>query len=293
MNKILLLLIAITILTCNSIGQQGITTKIAKDIAAVPAVPAVPAIPASMGFAAVPEVPAVPAVPAIQHKILTLYGIGNLNTETLNKLNSSGKIAVSIIPKFNKDNNRYWEVYLSFNKNATNSDSILASTILFPEVGNHSFLATVRRVYPIKKSPNHFLSPFFEFSQKNIKVDTSSAQGKNTSGYFSTLTYTFGYSYIFSASVNNTQFGFSFIPYLSGMNIPDEDNADYRKIFNSPDLPSNIWSFGFKTVFQIKGFQIFADMRHVLGSETRIPVRELRGFNSNIGVTFNADIFEL
>ncbi|HEV7780226.1 MAG TPA: hypothetical protein VGO58_03120 [Chitinophagaceae bacterium] len=281
MKKLLLLSIIITMLSLAGMTQQGMTTKIARDI------PAVAAVKAAMGVA---EVPATPAIP---HKVLSLYGIGNLNTETLNKLNSSGKIAVSIIPWFNSKNSRYWEVYLSFNKNATNNDSILASTLLFPEVGNHSFLATVRRIYPIKGQSEHFLSPFFEFSQKNIKVDTSSVQGKTTSGHFSTLTYTLGYSYIFSHVAGETQFGFSFTPYISALNIPDEDNADYRKIFNSLTLPSEIWSFGFKTVFQIKGFQIFADMRHVLGSEKKISIREMRGFNSNVGVTFNADIFEL
>jgi hypothetical protein len=275
------MLITVTIFALQAKTQQGITVEIERDVDAVPAVVA------TLG------VTPVAAKPKSEHKTLKLYGIGNVNTETLNKLNSSGKIALSIIPVYNAVNHRFWEVYLSFNKNASNNDSILASTILFPEVGNHSFLATLRRVYPIKESTEHYLAPFFEFSQKNIKVDTSSAQGKNTSGYFSTLTYTFGYSYIFNKTINNTSFGFSFIPYLSILNIPDEDNDDYRKIFNTPELPSSIKSVGFKTVFQVKGFQIFADMRHVLGSEKKIPIRELRGFNSNIGVCFNADIFEL
>lgn len=231
-------------------------------------------------------------------KTLKLYGIGSLNSETLNKINSSGKIAVSIVPHYNETKRRFFEVYLSFNKNATNSDSILASTVLFPEVGNHSFLATVRRVYAVKGQNNrledegHYLAPFFEFSQKNIKVDTSSAQGKNTSGYFSTLTYTFGYSYIFNRKIEKTEIGFSISPYISALNIPDEDNDDFRKIFNNTKLPSTLYSFGIKTVFQIKGFQIFADMRHLWGSDVKVP-RDLRGFNSNIGVTFNADIFEL
>jgi len=230
-------------------------------------------------------------------KTIRLYGIGNLNTETLNKINSSGKIAVSIVPHYNLPKKRFFEVYLSFNKNATNSDSILASTLLFPEVGNHSFLATVRRVYALRGKDNrladegHFLAPFFEFSQKNIKVDTSN-QGKGTSGFFSTLTYTFGYSYIFNKVIENTPVGFSVSPYLSALNIPDEDNDDFRKVLNNSRLPSTLLSFGIKTVFQIKGFQIFADMRHLWGSDAKVP-RDLRGFNSNIGVTFNADIFEL
>lgn len=226
-------------------------------------------------------------------KQFTFYGIGNLNTETLNKINSSGKIAVSIIPQFSKKYNRFWEVYLSFNKNASNNDSILAGTVLFPEVGNHSFLATIRRPYSITKNETeHFLSPFFEFSQKNIKVDTSSSQGKSTSGYFSTLSYTFGYSYIFNKIIGDVKLGFSFSPYISVLNIPDEDNEDYRKIFKQSNLPSELWSFGFKTVFQVRGFQIFADMRHLKGPKSSVP-RELRGFNSNIGVSFTADIFEL
>jgi hypothetical protein len=231
-------------------------------------------------------------------KTLKLYGIGNLNSETLNKINSSGKIAVSIVPHYNVEKQRFFEVYLSFNKNATNSNSILASTVLFPEVGNHSFLATIRRVYAIKGKNNrlinegHYFAPFLEFSQKNIKVDTSSKQGKSTSGFFSTLTYTFGYSYIFNRVIEKTSVAFSVSPYISALNIPDEDNDDYRKIFDNPKLPSTLLSFGIKTVFQIKEFQIFADMRHLWGSDTKVP-RDLRGFNSNIGVTFNADIFEL
>lgn len=231
-------------------------------------------------------------------KTLRLYGIGNLNSETLNKLNSSGKIAVSIVPHFNIEKQRFFELYLSFNKNASNNDSILASTVLFPEVGNHSFLATVRRVYALKgknnrlKNEGHYLAPFFEFSQKNIKVDTSTKQGKNTSGFFSVLSYTFGYSYIFNRTIDKTSLGFSISPYLCAVNIPDEDNDDYRKIFNSPSLPSTLYSFGIKTVFQIKGFQIFADMKHTWGSDKKLP-RDLRGFNSNVGVVFNADIFEL
>src|SRR5687767_6245649 len=280
MKKILLFSI-IAILTFKGTGQQAFTTLVSRDI------PAIPAVLPAVGIAVAP------AVPAIRHKVLKLYGIGNLNVETLNKLNSSGKIALSIIPFYNTISHRYWEVFLSFNKNATNNDSIIASTILFPEVGNHSFLATLRRVYPIINNSNHYLSPFLEFSQKNIKVDTSSSQGKNVSGYFSTLSYTLGCSYIFNETVNNAQFGLSFSPYISLMNIPDEENSDYRKIFTSPDLPSELLSFGVKIVFQIRGFQIFADMRHLLGTESKIPVRELRGFNSNIGVTFNADIFEL
>lgn len=237
----------------------------------------------------------VPAAPAIAppSKVLRVYGIGNLNTETLNKVNSSGKIAVSVIPHSSDHKYRYWEVFLSFNKNATNNDSILASTLIFPEVGNHSFLATLKRVYAIgKDGQGHYLAPFLEFSQKNIKVDTNSSQGKNTRGYFSTLTYTFGYSYVFTKEINNAEIGFSFIPYLSVVNIPDEDNEDYRILFKSPDLPSSLWSFGFKTTFQIRGFQIFADMRHLWGSDKKVP-RELRGFNSNVGVTFNAEIFDL
>lgn len=230
-------------------------------------------------------------------KTLKLYGIGNLNSETLNKINSSGKIAVSIVPHYNEIKRRFFEVYLSFNKNASNSDSILASTVLFPEVGNHSFLATIKRVYALKgkggrlEDEGHYLAPFIEFSQKNIKVDTNTTQGKNTSGYFSVLMYTFGYSYIFNRTIENTEIGFSLSPYFSVMNIPDEDNDDFRKIFNNQRLPSSLLSFGIKTVFQIKGFQIFADMRHTWGKETRVP-RDLRGFNSNIGVTFNADIMD-
>jgi hypothetical protein len=77
------------------------------------------------------------------------------------------------------------------------------------------------------------------------------------------------------------------------LNIPDEDKPDYREIFNSSKLTDNIFSAGAKITFQINEFQIYGDFRHAFGSSEKIPVKGLKGFSSNIGVVFNAEIFTL
>jgi hypothetical protein len=218
-----------------------------------------------------------------------VFGAGNLNKEQLEKFNASGKFSCYI---------------KSFNKNATNNDSLLASTLIFPEVGNNSFLGTVEYACRINKidADDGFIEnsivPFFEFSNKNIKAsrDTGTSKQK-VSYYFSTLNYTAGVKYVFhynkSKDADSHDVYFSIAGYFSYLNIPNQDTADYRILLKSKTISDNLSAVGLKVGVQYNNFSIFADFRHVLGSEVRIPVRELRGFNSNIGVVFNADIFGL
>ncbi len=240
---------------------------------------------------------------AAQKKVFGVFGAGNLNKEQLEKFNASGKFSYYIKPMMQE--RRELTFYLSFNKNATNNDSLLASTLIFPEVGNNSFLGTVEFAYrlsPKKKSgvddpvKEHYVVPFFEFSNKNIKASKDTGNSKQqASYYFSTLNYTVGCKYLFhyGKTVENDSHDiyFSMAGYLSYLNIPNQDTADYRILLKSKTIKDNLWAVGIKVGVQYNNFSIFADFRHVLGSEARIPVRELRGFNSNIGVIFNADIF--
>lgn len=240
-----------------------------------------------------------------QHnKILGLYGIGNLNEEAFNGINSSGKLSMYVKPFIREK----WSVTttLSFNKNATNNDTLLASTIIFPEIGDHSFLGSIdylHRIAPppsIDDSTSSFWGIFAEFSQKKIKKDfTDNVTEKTTDKHFSTLNYTLGGRYIFGFQRKDFDCALSASVYLSWFNIPDEDTSDYRAIalqnfksVSSKPLTDNFFSGGVKIAFQINSFQIFADFRHVFRKED-ISARELRGFHSNIGVVFNAKIFEL
>ncbi len=231
-----------------------------------------------------------------------VFGAGNLNKEQLEKFNASGKFSCYIKPLIQEK--RELTFYLSFNKNATNNDSLLASTLIFPEVGDNSFLGTVEYACRINKidTDDGFIEnsivPFFEFSNKNIKASRDTGASKQqVSYYFSTLNYTAGFKYVFhynkSKDADNHDVYFSMAGYLSYMNIPNQDTADYRILLRSKTISDNLWTVGLKVGVQYNNFSIFADFRHVLGSEARIPVRELRGFNSNIGVVFNADIFGL
>lgn len=60
---------------------------------------------------------------------------------------------------------------------------------------------------------------------------------------------------------------------------------------NSP-LIDNVKLAGVKVAFQYNYFQIFANFRDVHGNDSELPVKGFGGFRPNIGVVFNAQIFE-
>ncbi len=242
-----------------------------------------------------------PATNKSKSTLLGIYGVGNLNTEAFNAINSSGKLSLFVKPlSLVKDD---ITVYLSFNKNATNNDTLLASTLIFPEVGNHSFLGTLDYSHLYSgtnnDSTNHALGAFAEFSYKKIKKEIEDDKSQKLEKRFSTLNYTIGLKYSFRFTRLGYYGSLSFSPYISWFNIPDEDSADFRAVasknfkpINNHLLTDHFKSFGLKTTFQINDFAIFADFRQVVRKDD-LSVRELRGFNANIGVVFNAKIFEL
>jgi hypothetical protein len=122
------------------------------------------------------------AAGATYRPFLKLYGIGNLNAEALSSVNSSGKLQVSVA--FMQTDSKDLTAYLSFNKNATNKDTLLPSTVLFPEIGNHSFLGTLEYKKRIGSETSivdpetsqtvyksHWLGLFGEFSHKKLKLN--------------------------------------------------------------------------------------------------------------------------
>jgi hypothetical protein len=235
--------------------------------------------------------------------IFGIQGIGNINQEALESFNASGKISFYARPV--QWRNNAITILASYNKNASNNDSVLFQKLIFPEIGNNSFLGTVEISKFWKyETAVHALSPFFEFSYKDIKSDSSV---ENQRLYFTSLTYTTGLKYVYGFKKPNpddaqkfTSISFYAIPYFSILNIPNEDTADYRALLkrnvkayqpNKP-LSDNIYTAGFKIGFQINGLQVFADFRNVLNKEESLPIRELRGFNANIGIIFSADAIE-
>lgn len=226
----------------------------------------------------------------VDFKTLTtfgLYGIGNINTEVFNNLNASGKISGYIRPY--KATNGFLTINFAFNKNATNSDTLLSSTFLFPDIGNNAFLGTAQYSMLLGSGNGavHLFTPFYEFSTKGIKREKDTTELN-----FTTINHVIGGRYSFVYSKDRDDVVFSLAAFLAFNNIADQDNEDFRQIFESDVLPSSINSLGFKVTFQYNNFQVFADLRHVLGDEEKIPVRSLRGFNSNVGIVFNAEIFE-
>lgn len=225
-----------------------------------------------------------------------IYGIGNLNTpEDFQALNASGKLSGFVRPVI--AGRSFLTTYFSYNRNATNSDSLLSSTFLFPDVGTSSFATTVEYAFlltkpiPSRKDDDrinfHFGAPFLEFATKNIK-----GQGEKDNLSFSTLNYALGFKYQFNSHKEKDDASFSVAPYLAWINVADQDNEDYWALFNDENkqLRSTVRSWGVKVAFQYNNFQIFADLKSVRKSD--VSIREIQGFNSNIGIVFNAEIFE-
>ncbi len=235
--------------------------------------------------------------------VFGIAGIGNINQESLNALNASGKISLYARPV--QFRNNAVTIYASYNKNASNNDSVIYEKLIFPEIGSSSFNGTVQfdKFWRRDDVTGHVLSPFFEFSYKKI---TSDSTVDNQKLRFSALTYTAGVKYTFGYSKLNlndsTRINLSFfaIPYLSFLNIPDEDTEDYKALVirntkpgtDNSTLTDEIWTGGVKIGFQINSLQVFADFRCVLNRREKVPIRELQGFHANIGIVFNAEVFE-
>jgi hypothetical protein len=217
-----------------------------------------------------------------------IYGIGNVSDEALKNLNAGGKIAVSFTaPK------KGWAAplnyFASFNKNASNTDSLLSTVLVFPEVGSHSFSFTSFWMEP--GSQNGF---FLEFVTKKIKNEVDTTNFKSVEYVFNTLHYTAGYSRGFNkvSVINNKEYslGCYISGFLSYVNIPDEDHESFEKIARLSARNNSFLAAGAKVAFEINGFQFFADIRNVFGSKEKLPLKDLKGFNSNIGVSFNTEV---
>ncbi len=220
-----------------------------------------------------------------------LYGIGNISDEALKSLNAGGKVAVSFTAP------KKWGVFpliylASFNKNASNNDSLLSTVLVFPEVGNHSFSFTSFWMKPGTQN-----GMFLEFVTKKIKKDVDTADFKSVEYAFNTLHYTLGYSRGFSKSFDmesskKYELGCYFSVFASYVNIPNEDHENFEKIANWTSPENSFFALGAKVAFEINGFQFFADLRNVFGSKDNLPMKDLRGFNSNIGIAFNTEVIK-
>lgn len=237
--------------------------------------------------------------------VFGLQGLGNLNFETLQSYNGSGKISFYVRPVQFRNNTI--TVFASYSQNASNNDSVLFQKLIFPEIGSSAFTGTVQLDKFWKKDDvtGHALSPFFEFSYKNIASNIESdSNSEDQKLHFTTLNYSLGIKYIFGLNriENKDTMNLSFfaIPYLSFSNIPNEDTSDYRilltrKVELNPrdgNLTDNITTAGFKIGFQFNGLQVFADFRSVLNKQEKVPIRELKGFHANIGFVFNTNALD-
>src|SRR5262249_22703602 len=74
-------------------------------------------------------------------------GLGNLNEATLQNVNASGAIAGAIRPLLT--NSVMIQTDLKFNINASTSDSLLSTTLIFPETGSNNFYGKLTGMWEI------------------------------------------------------------------------------------------------------------------------------------------------
>ncbi|RKR82093.1 hypothetical protein BDD43_2260 [Mucilaginibacter gracilis] len=249
----------------------------------------------SSGGAAAPAYAGTNDFDATKLPTFGLYGIGNTNTETFNNINSSGKLSGYIRPF--KGTLGAWkvpafiDVNFGFNVNAANTDSLLVNTVLFPDAGKNSFSGSIVFNIALGKNPDYYLiSPFFEFATKTV-----SGRKTDSARTFYTINSTYGVNFQYLYVDADDKVSFTISPYLASVNIPDPGTKDYKYLFTSNEsspLKTTINSWGVKCTFQYNYFQIFADLRTVKGTEAELPVPGYRGFHPNIGIIFNAEIFE-
>ncbi|NUY79283.1 hypothetical protein HUK80_00130 [Flavobacterium sp. MAH-1] len=222
-----------------------------------------------------------------------LYGIGNTNTETFNEINASGKLSGYIRPFKGtiKGIPAFVDINFGFNVNASNTDSLAVSTILFPDVGKNSFSASTTLNFVFGNKPNYYLvGPFYEFANKTIK-----GRNEDSTRNFYTLNNSFGLNLQYLFVEGNDKVSFAISPYLAFLDVPNPGKEDYKYLLTGDEdspLATSVNSWGAKVTFQYNYFQIFADFRTVKGSEEELPVSGFKGFHPNIGIVFNAEIFE-
>jgi hypothetical protein len=227
-----------------------------------------------------------------------LFGVGNLNDETLKNLNAGGKLAIGFTPNPNSDK-MHANYFASFNKNATNTDSAISTMLVFPEAGNHTAFLSVlwqqEKILDQERDLVYQHGPFLEFAFKKITNKKDTTDPKFQELAINTLHYTggyrLGYSKIKSIEGKLYQIGGYLSVFASYVNIPDEDHRNFETITKLKATSNSFFMLGAKVSFELNGFQIFADIRHVFGDEKKLPIKDLKGFNSNIGVAFNTEIF--
>lgn len=235
--------------------------------------------------------------------VFGITGIGNVNQESLQALNAAGKISIFARPV--QFRNNAITIFASYNKSASNNDSVIYEKLIFPDIGNSAFTGTLQydKIWRRDPTTGHAVSPFFEFGYKKIISDSSV---DNQKLYFRSLAYTFGIKYVFGLSKKSNdgkqKYNLSFfgIPYLTLMNVPNEDTLDYKALVirnvkqaaSMESLTDKIKTAGLKIGFQVNSFQFFADFRSVINKPEEVPVRALQGFHTNLGFVFNADVLE-
>jgi hypothetical protein len=220
-----------------------------------------------------------------------ITGIGNLNEASLQNVNASGAISGTIRPFIRKD----WMVQadFTFNINASNSDSLLATTLLFPETGSNNFygrLAVNHMFMHLDTATHNFdwVTLYYEFSNKFIRETADSTIN------FSAHSHTVGVSFTYLYADSQNKLGLTVGPYLSWIGIPSNAQDSYQKVFHQdidsvavPPLHMNCW--GIKVVLYINDFSIFADFRNVYSKD--VTTASLKGEHLSLGLGFNARIF--
>ncbi len=223
-----------------------------------------------------------------------LKGQGSFNADVLKTFYASGKINGQF-NFYNEKDDLFSSFLIGINKNASNTDSINISDLIFPELGSAALVANYQYFSVLKDFTNHkrdrYLTggPFFDFNLKSVRSKDDSTDKKIL---FDILNYTTGYTVRYIIKDKKYPISVGAQVYFTFHNLPNEDTPAFQIFLKSTDNTKNYKSAGMKFNFNIKDYKFYIDTRHIF-NDKNIKNSHFNGFQYNIGTAINTTMFNL
>jgi hypothetical protein len=196
---------------------------------------------------------------------------------------------------------------LSLKPTDVSKDSIDVVSLMFPETGNAGFIIGPQVSWWKKVEQaglTHMLGSEISFSLRHDKVrDIPVIDGDgNFTGTetvsFSVLNWNImpiKYIFFYQPEASFKSW-FSIGGYFNFFNVPDEDVANFNRVFSEPiftdpEKSSHIFAMGAKISGGVSGFEFFADLRGNVNTTNLSDDNAFKGFIFNAGFTTSLQVF--
>ncbi len=220
----------------------------------------------------------------------SINGKGSFNQATIDEINGSGKIDVDfLISTKHKENTNKYNLFwanIGLNKNATNGDSNIISSIVFPDLGKNSIASSLNysRVYTNSNFAT-MLGASIDFNLKTFKKYDSA---RSNATQFDNLNFTLNAPIHIMYTSKLFPIALGVIPNISWHNIVNEDAPNLQKIVGDSVYGKGFHSLGVKLEVTLNNaFCIYGDMRSMYFKESATTNSD---FVYNVGIAFRAPI---